>query len=188
MNKQYSEAEYKKIVPKLVAKMKADGEYGEFFPVEYSPYGYNESTASEYYPLSREEVLAKGWRWQDDLPGTRGQETLPPENISDTIQDVPATIEQEILACQCGKNYKLIPQEVVFYRQQNLPIPRFCPFCRHLERIALRNPRRLYHRQCMCEQSGHQHTGKCAVEFETTYAPDRPERVYCETCYQKEIY
>ncbi|MBI5622130.1 DNA-directed RNA polymerase, partial [Candidatus Falkowbacteria bacterium] len=28
----------------------------------------------------------------------------------------------------------------------------------------------------------------CTNEFETTYAPERPERVYCEECYQKEIY
>jgi len=27
----------------------------------------------------------------------------------------------------------------------------------------------------------------CDVEFETTYAPDRPEIVYCEKCYQKEV-
>lgn len=29
---------------------------------------------------------------------------------------------------------------------------------------------------------------KCAVEFKTTYAPDRKEMVYCEKCYQQEIY
>ncbi|MFZ1019649.1 MAG: hypothetical protein WAN61_01490 [Minisyncoccia bacterium] len=29
---------------------------------------------------------------------------------------------------------------------------------------------------------------KCAVEFETSYAPERPEIVYCEKCYQQEVY
>jgi hypothetical protein len=29
---------------------------------------------------------------------------------------------------------------------------------------------------------------KCEVEFETSYAPDRPEIVYCEKCYQQEVY
>jgi len=28
----------------------------------------------------------------------------------------------------------------------------------------------------------------CTNEFETPYAPDRPEIVYCEECYNKEIY
>jgi hypothetical protein len=31
-------------------------------------------------------------------------------------------------------------------------------------------------------------TEKCEVEFETSYTPDRPEIVYCEKCYQQEIY
>ncbi|MFA6533637.1 MAG: hypothetical protein WCT37_00525 [Patescibacteria group bacterium] len=181
LNKQYSEEEYKKLLPKVIAKMKADGEYGEFFPVAMSPYAYNETVAQEYYPLTRKEVLAKGWRWQDNLPGTFGKETVQWENIPDDIKDAPAGLAKEILACQnCQKNYKLIPQEISFYQKQNLPLPRLCPLCRHLERIKLRNPRRLYHRQCM--RPG------CANEFETTYAPDRPEKVYCEECYRKEIY
>ncbi|MES2023631.1 MAG: hypothetical protein V4439_03025 [Patescibacteria group bacterium] len=29
---------------------------------------------------------------------------------------------------------------------------------------------------------------RCNVEFETSYAPERPEIVYCEKCYQQEVY
>ncbi|MFA6257630.1 MAG: hypothetical protein WC671_01315 [Candidatus Paceibacterota bacterium] len=55
--------------------------------------------------------------------------------------------------------------------------------------MGKRNPRQLWHRSCMCELKNHTHgTEKCAVEFETSYSPDRPEIVYCETCYQQEIY
>ena len=46
-----------------------------------------------------------------------------------------------------------------------------------IKRIFLRLPRRLWHRKCMKEG--------CENEFETAYAPDRPEIVYCERCYQK---
>lgn len=188
-NKQYTEEEYKKLLPKLIDKMTADGEYGEFFPIAESLYCYNETVAYEYYPLTKEEVLAKGWKWQDNLPGTFGKETMKPESIPDDIKDVPGNIAQEILACiNCRKNYKVIPQEVEFYRQQNIPLPRYCPFCRHLGRIKQRNPRWLWHRQCRCESANHGHTGRCSAEFETPYAPDRPERVYCQECYQKEIY
>ena len=35
---------------------------------------------------------------------------------------------------------------------------------------------------------GGQGGGKCTNEFETSYAPERPEIVYCESCYQKEVY
>ena len=30
--------------------------YGEFFPVEFSPFGYNKTVAQEYFPLTREEI------------------------------------------------------------------------------------------------------------------------------------
>lgn len=28
----------------------------------------------------------------------------------------------------------------------------------------------------------------CGEEFKTGYAPDRPEIIYCEKCYQQEVY
>ena len=36
--------------------MEATGERGEFFPVWLSPWGYNETYANDYYPLSRKEA------------------------------------------------------------------------------------------------------------------------------------
>ena len=34
----------------------------------------------------------------------------------------------------------------------------------------------------------HEHDGKCNNEFETAFAPDRSEIIYCENCYNKEVY
>ncbi|MDP3014199.1 MAG: hypothetical protein Q8M92_08170, partial [Candidatus Subteraquimicrobiales bacterium] len=93
-----------------------------------------------------------------------------------------------ILKCSVsGKPFKIMPQELAFYIEQKLPIPKKHYDVRFQERIANINPRELYHRQCMCEESGHDHTGKCPNGFETTYAPDRPEKVYCESCYRKTV-
>jgi len=37
-------------------------------------------------------------------------------------------------------------------------------------------------------QDKHSHgEDHCPNKFETTYAPDRPEIVYCEQCYQAEV-
>jgi len=44
--------------------------------------------------------------------------------------------------------------------------------------MNLRNPRKLYERNC----------DKCGEDIQTTYEPSRPETVYCEECYNKEIY
>lgn len=179
LNKQYTEEEYKKLLPKIIQDMKGRGEYGEFFPPAFSPFGYNESIACEYTFFNKEEVLAKGWRWQDELPGTFGQETL--KDIPNNIKDTTESITKEILACiDCGRNYKIIKQELEFYQKLGLPLPRQCPDCRHFQRLKLRNPRKLYLRQCL--------NPGCQNQFQTTYAPDRPEKVYCEACYNKEIY
>ncbi len=53
LNKKYSKEEYEKIIPKLIEKVKEEGEWGEFFPNKLCPFGYNESVSYEYQPLSR---------------------------------------------------------------------------------------------------------------------------------------
>jgi len=71
----------------------------------------------------------------------------------------------------------------LFYIENGLPLPTKHPDQRHKERMALRNPRKLYERKCMNEG--------CKTPEEpmyTTYAHDRPEIVYCEECYREEVY
>jgi ribosomal protein L37AE/L43A len=141
-----------------------------------SPFGYNETLAAEYYPLSREEATAQGFHWREKDVRDYMPQTTP---FSETIGEAQDTIGQEIFACTtCGKNFRIIPQELLFYREHVLPIPRKCPDCRHVERMQLRNPRRLWKRTCM----------KCGMELQTTYAPDRPETIYCEKCFLETIY
>ncbi|MBI5220983.1 MAG: hypothetical protein HY978_04100 [Candidatus Liptonbacteria bacterium] len=101
--------------------------------------------------MSKEQVLAKGWRWEDLVPGTFGKTTLEPKNIPDQIGDVADSILKEALECvQCQKNYNVVPPELQLYRRLNVPVPRLCPDCRYRNRIALRPPRKLWHRQCQC--------------------------------------
>ncbi|MFA6534278.1 MAG: zinc-ribbon domain containing protein [Patescibacteria group bacterium] len=181
LNKQYTESEYQKLRAAIVEKMKTTDEWGRMFPIANSPFGYNETVAADYHPLNTAQIKAKGWPWQEHLPGSFGQETIKSAELPDDIKTVKDEITKEVLACQiCNRNYKIIPQELKFYRQYNYALPRLCPECRFKERINIKNPKKLYRRQC-------QRPG-CANEFETTYAPERPEKVYCEECYRKEIY
>jgi hypothetical protein len=39
--------------------------YGEYLPIEMSPWAYNETLAHEYFPLTKEEAVAQGYRWRD---------------------------------------------------------------------------------------------------------------------------
>ncbi len=179
LNKQYTKDEYERLVPRLVAAMREKNEYGEFFPVALSTFAYNETVASEYFPLSPGVVRSYGWQWSDTLPYATGRETLSWDQVPDDIEKVPSSITQEALACvSCERNYRLIPQELAFYRTQKLSVPRQCFDCRHRSRLAKRNPRKLWHREC----------AKCHGPIATSYAPGRPETVCCERCYLETVY
>lgn len=178
LNKQYTRDQYEELIPKIIAAMRKSNEWGEFFPISLSPFSYNETVAQEYFPLSEEEVKRSGWQWQKDADN-RSQYLGPETRIPDAIQEVPDSITSTILHCEVtGTLYKVIPQELKFFRENGIPIPRKCPDQRHKERMALRNPRKLWARQC----------AKCGKGIETTYAPDRPEIVYCESCYLASVY
>ncbi len=198
-NKQYTKEEYERLLPKILEHMNKipyvdkkgiEYKYGEYFPTELSYFGYNESCAMEQFPLNEKEAKEAGYNWQHNIQKTVEKETLKPEKIPESIDDVNESILDEILMCiECKRNYKIVQNEFLFYKKMRIPIPRRCFHCRHVARNARRNPFKLWHRICMCNKDNHSHgTEKCEIEFETSYAPDRPEIVYCEKCYQQEIY
>jgi len=178
LNKQYTKDEYERLVPKIIEHMRGTKEWGEFFPTHLSPYGYNETVAQEYFPMSEEEVKAKNWKWR---PEDASQEKYlgPHAEIPASIDDAGDDVTEKIYHCEItGKPYKIIPQELAFYREMRIPLPTKCFDQRHVERRDKRNPRKLWKRSC----------AKCEKEIQTSYAPDRPEIVFCEDCYRKEVY
>lgn len=189
LNKSYSDGEYETLKEKVVEHMKKTGEYGEFFPPSISPFGYNETQGQIYMPLTKEEALARGYKWENQIPGTFGKGTIEMAKVPDDIRDVPDSITKEALTCaECKKNYNVVRDEINFYKRMDIPIPRLCPNCRYARRIALRPPRKLWQRQCMCDKKhSHHPENRCPNEFETSYAPDRKEIVYCEQCYNAEV-
>lgn len=185
LNKQYTKEEYQKVKNILEEK----GELALFMNPKFSTFSYNESPVCDYYPLRKEEAIAEGYKWQDDISITTGQETIKPNDIPDNIKDVEDGIVKEIFTCKnCKRNFRIVFDELKYLRKFFLPLPRECPQCRMEARRKMRLPFILWHRICMCESGNHGHADKCKVEFETAYAPGRPEKVYCEGCYNKEIY
>ena len=174
--------------------------YGEFLPPEMSPFGFNATQGQEYFPLTKEAASAQGFNWQDKEKKSYGV-TKQTTDLPDSIGQIGDTIVEEVIQCEhhekglhpwdcdsnCATAFKITLEELAFYRKMNLPLPRCCFHCRHFERIAWRNKPTLYARTCMCEKTNHNHAAKCPVEFETTYAPERKEIIYCEQCYQQEI-
>lgn len=210
LNRPYEKTEYERVRDKIIDHMKRAGEWGEFFPPERSLFGYNETVAQDYFPLTEAEVLARGLRWY--------RRTERDYKISLRVKDIPEMIEgvddrilQETIGCisqesstkekylNCATAFRITEVELAFYRKMNIPIPQKCSPCRRQDRLAMRNPRKLWKRNCQCagknsENEIYQNTSEhfhsenhCSNEFETSYAPDRQEIVYCEECYQAEI-
>jgi len=223
LNKQYTKEEYEKLIPKIkqhmhdmpyVDKKGRVYKYGEFFPTEISCFGYNETWAYEYFPLSKEKVLEEGYNWHEEK-GREYNISIKSKNLPDNIEKVTNSILKEIIACEhatsendkyisscnerCTTAFRILPNELEFYRSMGISLPRLCPNCRFHQRLKKKNPPKIWHRKCMCEgiesEDGiykntikHTHGNEpCPNEFETAISPDRKEIVYCEKCYQSEF-
>ena len=208
LNKQYTKEDYEKLRLKIIDHMNkmpyVDKQgrsypYGEFFPIEFSPLAYNNSILPDHFPLSKEEALAEGFRWED-YSAIEYQTTKDAKDIPDKIEDIQQDILKEILKCEkCNRAYRLIKPELQFLKQLKIPAPRWCIDCRHNKRISQRNRAVFYGRKCQCagqksengvyqNTSSHFHTDNhCPNQFETSYSLDRPEIIYCEQCYQQEV-
>ena len=115
----------------------------------------------DYFPLTREEALAQGYQWKE------------PDELEIKVST------KEILTCgDCKRNFKLIPQELKFYKDLKIPEPEKCFHCRYADRMKKINPYKIWDRAC----------AKCKAEIKTTYSPNAPEIVYCKDCYLKAIY
>ena len=209
LNTQYSKEEYMRLRAAIIADLdrmpyrdRAGNQYryGEFFPIELSPFHYNETMAQEELPLVREDAHARGWLWQDTMQITMGKETLAMDAIPQAISDIEDSILNEVLACkECGRNYRIVSQELQFYRFMKVPVPRKCFFCRTKERFILRNPYELRESGCGCagtsSANGAYHNtmahfhgdGACPKIFKTSWPSEYPGIVYCEQCYNTEI-
>ena len=166
LNKQYTKEDYENLVPKIILHMKTMPyvdragrvyPFGEFFPIEMSPFAYNETIAQEIFPLTKEQAVAEGFAWREPeekhYATTKKSSELPLR-----IGEVPDSIVSELLECehngscaeQCTRAFKIVEAELQLYRRMNIPLPHLCPNCRHHQRMNQRNPLELWKRKCMC--------------------------------------
>jgi len=184
LNKQYSKEEYEKLREEIIKSMHAlpfidplgrTYAYGEMLPLEMSSFGYNETIANDYFPLTKEQALGNGLEWFESAQNQYNP-TIKAADLPDKRGDM-ADVTKEIIECACGRCYRIIQGELDVIQKLNLSLPHLCPECRRRERFARVNPPKLYDRTC----------AKCGKPIQTAYASDRPEIVYCESCYQNEV-
>jgi hypothetical protein len=178
-NKQYGKEEYEELSGRIIEHMKQAGEWGKFFPPSLSPFGYNDAIASDFFPLNKEEALGMGFNWCDyESEPPSAEKNISADKLPDNIKDIPDDVLNWAIECEtCGKLFKMVPQELKFYREFGIPIPRSCSSCRHRVRFNMRNLPKLYSRSC----------DKCNKDVKSTYSPTRPEKIYCKECFRKEM-
>lgn len=206
LNKQYSKVEYEELVPRIIDHMKktpyvesgpgtgpgpentSDSnpdpnpamEWGQMYPKDTMPFAYNETAAQDYMPLERDDALKRGFLWRDqeeEKPNV--SKIIPVAQLPNNLSDVPDDVLHWAIECEItDKPFRIIKQELEFYRQMNLPLPRIHPTERHKRRMGLRNPLKLWESSCQ----------KCGKGMETSFDPQRGESVVCEECYLEEIY
>jgi hypothetical protein len=191
--------------------MQKTWERGEFFHPSLSPFSYNETIANIYYPVDKSQASVLWYARQDkdyqiNIPDN--MERIETHLLPFSIEEVDDSILNKAIICEVSwRPFRLQKAELEFYRKHKLPIPRKHPDVRHEERMKIRPGRTLYLRTC----------DKCKKEILSVYpviarpegsplggrdeaihnsqdmdrhaiARDDSQKVYCESCYQKEVY
>ncbi|MEK7140253.1 MAG: hypothetical protein AAB815_00550, partial [Patescibacteria group bacterium] len=145
LNKVYSKEEFCDLKEKIIKHMNdmpyvgKKGriyKYGEFFPIEISPFAYNETSAQEFQPMTKNEIEKDGYRWREHEEKNY-QITINTIDIPDDIAEVEDTVLEDVLACehtgscnhQCSRAFRITSGELQFYRKNNISLPTKCPNC-----------------------------------------------------------
>ncbi|RIL06768.1 MAG: hypothetical protein DCC75_10605 [Proteobacteria bacterium] len=179
LNKQYSAQEYNLLRDKIAAHMQETGEWGQFFPPSISPFAYNESLASLHFPLSKQEAQKRGWQWSDYEPPLNVSKSVAAADLPDSIDEADDSILQQAIICEAtSRPFRIVSQELNFYKKHRLPLPRRHPDQRHLDRLSRRNTFRVW--QTLCS--------RCKALIVSSYEPDGPETVLCEECFRAAMF
>jgi hypothetical protein len=91
------------------------------------------------------------------------------KRLPEDITKIPDDILNWALTCEIsGKPFRIIRQELEFYRRHKLPIPQRHPDVRHMDRMKMRNPRKLFERLCDCPNCEENWKKKTETETEDT--------------------
>ncbi len=192
LNKKYSKEEYEEMLPKIkqhmidmpyVDKKGRVYKFGENFPIELSPFPYNETAAADFYPITKEEIIESGYEYRE-LERRNYNVTIKNIDLPDSIDKIQDSILNEVIECGDKDNpksvgaFRITQNELSFYRKMDLPIPKYSFNIRHLNRFNKRPKLETIKRNCT----------KCNLEVETVYTKEYSPILYCEKCYQQEVY
>jgi hypothetical protein len=191
LNKKYSKEEYESLLPKIkqhmidmpyIDKNGHTYSFGEHFPVDISPFAYNETAAIDFFPISKEEAIKKGYKWKEREKSAYTI-TKKSTELQETISEVDNSIVSEVIECEdkdkeySAGAFKITAEELLLYKKMDIPLPRKSFGVRFIDRINKRPSMKIKERKC----------SKCGVSVKTVYMEEFAPIVYCESCYQQEV-
>jgi CxxC-x17-CxxC domain-containing protein len=179
LNIPYEPDEYWDKVDRIKFTMLKRGEYGRGVPISFSPFAYNITLASVTFPLTPEAVKKLGGYTQDETESNVGNlPTLKIEQVPPSIDKVQDSVLQKaILSEYSGRPFKIVPQELAFYRRYRLPIPIFHPYERMDSRAKIFGCYKLYETTC----------ARCKKATQSVFDPTEGFTLYCDECYNAEV-
>jgi len=179
LNKQYTPDTYEQEVVKIIKHMQSTWERWEFFPLSDSLFGYNESVAQTFLPLTADKAKSLHYRWQDNesvanIP--QGLNVIPAENLHDHVDgDYNSIVGKAFLCSKTHKPYRFIEQEFNFYKKYKLPLPKY----HHDER------KKMLLEKGMWDVFDLTTCDKCKKEILYVRNPWEQRKIYCKDCYSK---
>lgn len=180
LNKQYTKKQYETLIPRIIDKMMQDEEWGEFFPIVLSPFAYTDTVAHSNLPLTDQEIIERWYTSQIKKVETSWLHmTIHWNDLPISINEVHDDILNKVIICKVSwKPYRIIKQELDFYRKHQISLPGKHPDIRHKERLEKRPQRNLYLRAC----------DKTWEKILSVYPAWVPLRVYSEDVYKQEVF
>ena len=129
--------------------------------------------------MSEEEASSRGLFWQKDVEvDTSAVKTISINDLPDDTNDVDESIyDFAILGENSGKPFRLIKEEVNFYKRYNIALPYDTPYQRIIDRFRTLSNFQTYSDICV----------NCGIEIISAYKKSDGYKPYCEKCYQQEV-
>ena len=176
LNKQYDKKTYQELVIRIVSQMRQHGEWGGFFPPLMSPFAYNDSMASIYVSLEKEEAQRYKFPWREE---DSTEIKAAPVSIPDALADFDDSFRNTPLNCsRSGRAYRITKAELEFYQKMSLPVPRLHPELRVKERRGRLRDKLMRERLC----------NKTGAKIKTTLPPESRLIVYSNKAYVASLY
>jgi hypothetical protein len=178
LNKSYEPEEYEALKAKMIEVMRANREYGKFFPGRFAANPYVESLAFFYWPFDDAALEKLGFRLGYPPPKSRDplQSSAVPDHSGETTSDLTTRVYWDDVV---HRPFRIQQQDIEMAQSLGVPLPssfysrrlsdnfRLIPFSGELRKT-----------QC----------GQCKQAVHTSWPEEFDGRILCEKCYLKEVY